>query len=402
MAAIKENRNKAGDVISYRVRACVGRDAQYRQIWRTTTLPRPVGLTPARERKEVERQAAEWEVAQKEEYNNTSTRCDKSKITLQMFTLSHWWKDSVMDGTHTPDTVSFYKHMSDDILAYFGNAKKLTAISTEDVKRYIVYLRTEATTSKGKPLAESSVKHHFDVLRIILRYGERLGYIKRDPTQKLTAKEKPQITNNEIDFLEPIEARQFLACLDEEPLYWRCLMNVLITCGLRRGEAVGLQWCDLDAESLTLSIRRNVTPDKTAPDKVYVGAVKGKDARIVPISSRLLALLNEQRNQQIERYGQVHPTTFIFNAATNPNRPLYPTTPTKWQSRFVRRHHLHDVSPHDLRHTAATLSLEGGANFKQVQKLLGHKNPQTTLRFYAGVSAEAQRRTIDSIESVLK
>lgn len=67
----------------------------------------------------------------------------------------------------------------------------------------------------------------------------------------------------------------------------------------------------------------------------------------------------------------------------------------------MKRHNLPNVSPHDLRHTAATLALEGGADLKQVQQLLGHKDPATTMRFYTGVTEEAERRTVQGIESVL-
>ena len=58
-------------------------------------------------------------------------------------------------------------------------------------------------------------------------------------------------------------------------------------------------------------------------------------------------------------------------------------------------------SPHKLRHTAATLALESGADLKQVQQLLGHKDPSTTMKFYAGVTEEAQRRPVEGIESII-
>ena len=61
MATIEERKDKKGKVTGYRFRTCVGRDEQYKQVWRTVTISRPEGLTPAKERKEVERRADEWE-----------------------------------------------------------------------------------------------------------------------------------------------------------------------------------------------------------------------------------------------------------------------------------------------------------------------------------------------------
>ena len=74
MATIDTRRNKQGDITGYRLRACVGRDEQYKQVWRTCTIPRPEGLTPAKEKKEVQRMADEWEKEQKADYEKIRTK----------------------------------------------------------------------------------------------------------------------------------------------------------------------------------------------------------------------------------------------------------------------------------------------------------------------------------------
>lgn len=401
MATIETRKNKRGEITSYRIRACVGRDDQYKQVWRTCTLPRPEGLTPARERKEIERQADAWEQEQKAAYQQGHTTQDKERVTFAEFVRLHWWEDHVMDGEHTPNTVSFYKHMSDDLLAFFGEKKRLNQIDAETVKRYIGYLRKDARTKRGEPYSASTVQHHYKCLVNILDYARRLHYIEANPCADLAPKEKPHKESKKIDFLDSAQAREYLHCLDAEPLFWRCFENVLITTGLRRGEAVGLQWGDISADKLTLTIQRNVTIDKTAAEKYHIGSTKGKEARTVPISRRVYALLTQLKAEQAEKYGALLPQAYIFCRDEDPYRPCFPTEPTRWQRKFVKRHSLPNVSPHDLRHTAATLALEGGADLKQVQELLGHKDPTTTMQFYAGVSEEQQRRTVDSIEKVI-
>lgn len=402
MATIVEKKDKAGKVISYKVMVCVGRDEQYKQIWRTCTLKRPEGLTPAKERKEIERQADAWAETQKAEYERTHSKEDKDKITLADFITDHWWKDHVLDGTHTPSSVSFYKYMSDGILAYFGEKKRLKQIDVESVKRYVKYLNTEARTKQGKPYSAATVQHHFSTLRNICEYARRLHYIQFDPCQDLSQKEKPHRGAKKVDFLETDKAREFMRCLESEPLFWRVYLNVLITCGLRRGECTGLQWRDIDPDKLTLSIERNVTIDRNSPDKFRVGNTKTGEARTVPLSPRVYALLMElKREQETRLQMKLFPSAFIFCRSSDPRKPIYPTEPTRWQQKFVKRHSLPDVSPHDLRHTAATLALESGATLKQVQELLGHSDPSTTMAFYTGVTDEAQRRTVEGIESLL-
>ena len=402
MATIIEKKNKSCEVISYKIMVCVGRDEQYKQIWRTCTIKRPEGLTPAKERKEIERQADAWAEAQKAEYEKTHSKEDKEKITLADFIKNHWWTDHVMDGTHTPSSISFFGYMSDDIVAYFGEKKRLNQIDAETVKRYIKYLNTEARTKQGKPYSATTVQHHFSALRNILEYARRFHYIQSDPCQDLSQKEKPHRDAKKVDFLEADKAREFMRCLESEPLFWRAFVNVLITCGLRRGECIGLQWRDIDVDKLTLSISRNVTMDKNSPDKIRVGSTKTGESRTVPLSPRVYGLLMQLKREQEERLQmKIMPICYIFSRQADPQRPIYPTEPTRFMRKFIGRHNLPDVSPHDLRHTAATLALEAGANLKEVQQLLGHADPATTMAFYTGVTEEAQRRTVEGIESLI-
>lgn len=399
MASIKKNVAKSGEV-TYWVRACVGRDEMGKQVWRSCTLPSPE-LTPKKEEAEIKRQADAWEQEQKAEYERTHSKEDKAKITFADFVRFHWWPDHVMDGTHTPSSISFFKHTSDNVVAYFG-AKRLMQIDAETVKRYIKYLNTEATTKQGKPLTATTIQHYFGTLRNIMEYARRFHYIQFDPCQDLSQKEKPHRGKKRVDFLDPAQAQRFISSVNDEPLYWQCLLNVLITTGLRRGEAVGLQWGDLNAEKLELSVLRNVTIDASEESKIHIGSTKTGESRVVPVSRRLYGLLMAFKREQKEKYGaELMPTAFIFCNDANPYLPLYPTTVTRHVAKFIKQHNLPNVSPHDLRHTAATLALESGADLKQVQELLGHKDASTTMQFYAGVTDEAKRRTVEGIESIL-
>ena len=400
MATLTTKTDDAGKPISYKFTCCVGRDDNGKQIWRTKTIKSP-GLTPKREKDYVADQMAAWEKQQKADYARTHNAVDKDRITLAEFVTEHWWPDHVMDGSHTPSSISFYKHMSDNILEYFGSKKKLSQIDAETVKRYIKYLRTDAVSKSGKPYSAATIQHHFSTLRNILEYARRFHYIQSDPCHDLSQKEKPHRDKKKIDFLSIQQAQRFMECLQDEPLFWRCFMTVLLKTGLRRGECVALQWGDIDGNKLELHITRNVTIDRNSPDKICVGKTKTDEERTVPISQGLYALLMTHKHEQQKKHGVLFPNAFIFCSALDPYKPIYPTEPTRWQSKFVKRNNLPKVSPHDLRHTAATLALESGADLKQVQELLGHKDPSTTMGFYTGVTEEAQRRTIEGIESLI-
>ena len=406
MAGIETKKNSKGEIISYKFRCCVGRDDQNKQVWRTTTIQkddtRIEGLTPAALAKKLHAIKQEWDEQQKAEYDRTHAKQDKTKITFADFVNTRWWTDHVMDGSHTPTSISFYKYMSEDIVEYFGR-KRLSSIDAEAVKRYIRFLNTEAKTKTGDPLSSTTIVRHYQTLRNILNYAIRFGYLHDDPCKTLTLKDKPQRDDKGIDFLKPKDAQKFIKALENEPLYWKAMLNVLLTTGLRRGEAVGLQWGDIDGDALTISVKRNVSVDSNSPDKLHIGLPKTeKSVRTVPVSSRVYGMLMALKQEQETKFqAALLPSAFVFCRDCDPYIPCYPTEPTKRVREFIKRNHLPNVSPHDLRHTAATLAIESGATLKQVQDLLGHKDAATTMQFYAGVTDEGKRRTVDGIESIL-
>ena len=399
--AIIANYNKAGKVISYKLRCCVGRDEANSQIWRTKTIKAETvqGLTRKKLEKELSRQYDEWAEAQKAEYTRSHSRVNKERITLESFIKEHWWPDHVMDGTHTPDSIKFYDSMSTDILDYFGSSIRLSQIDVERVKRYIKYLRTEAVSNRGKPFSAATIQHYFSTLRNILNYAERFHYIPANPCGDLSQREKPHREKKEIDFLVKEDALLFLHCLEQEPLFWRTFGSLLIYAGLRRGEAIGLQWGDIADDRIM--IRRNVTMDKNSETKRHIGQTKTKEWRSVYIGRALQGLLWQFKHEQVKEHGALLPHAFVFCASGDPYTPIYPSVPTRWFSRFEYRHDLRKVSPHDLRHTAASLALESGADLKQVQELMGHKDATTTLQFYSGLSEKRKRRTSEQIEELL-
>lgn len=412
---------------SYLIRACVGRDELYKQVWRSTTIPkddpRLDGLTPKKLQDRLSAIAYEWEQEQKAEYSKSSLSTSRidTRISLERFINDKWLPLHVNNGTHTPATVEFYHFMAQDIIDYFGKVVRVSEVNQELVEQYLKYLRESAKTKQGAKLKESTVKRHYETLRQIINYARKRGYTKEDifTGQNLMGQGK----NDTVDYLKKSEAKAFLAALtqyseggpktegesNEEPrsLYWPCLMRILLFSGLRRGEAVALQWADLKQRELGtfLMITKNATIDKTLPEKIRIGPTKTKRSRVVPIPEAVAQDLIKFKAEQEKKYGQLPDDAFIFCARNNPNRPVYPTAVTKWLSRFVKEYggekSFHGISPHDLRHTAATLLKETGASMKDVQTILGHSDVKTTLNFYTGTDNEIQSVYVNNLEKSL-
>lgn len=157
----------------------------------------------------------------------------------------------------------------------------------------------------------------------------------------------------------------------------RALILLLGFCGLRWGEAAGLQRRDLDFDAGILHVRRNL---------VYVnakwaeGTPKNHERRDVPMPRIVMDALKpicEQRE---------HEERVFRDVRGGPIRKQSLARETGWWTHTLTRLGWKRDDwpvPHDLRHTAASLAVHAGANVKALQRMLGHKNASMTLDVYA-------------------
>lgn len=214
---------------------------------------------------------------------------------------------------------------------------------------------------------------------MIFSYAMRQDVLLKNPMDKV---DPPKLVRKEIDALSQEQAADFFKAIHSCPLDFRCLLILLVTTGLRRGECVGLQWRDIDEQNLLLRVQRNVT--YTTKTGIVVNTPKtAKSRRAVPIMEstlRLLLLLKQTRRREYPDMDIEE--SFIFSGVKGIYEARDPNAVTRRVKRFMAANGLPDLSPHDLRHSCATLLLSSGADIKSVQEILGHTNANTTLNFY--------------------
>lgn len=150
------------------------------------------------------------------------------------------------------------------------------------------------------------------------------------------------------------------------------LVLLLAYTGLRWGEAVGLRVHDLDMLRRRASITENAVE---TGGTVHVGTPKAHKQRTVPLPEFLLTYLAQQCEGK-RRDGLLFPG----HDGKHLRRP-HPTS--GWFAKAVVASGIPHATPHDLRHTAASLAVSAGANVKAVQKMLGHASAAMTLDVYA-------------------
>jgi len=153
------------------------------------------------------------------------------------------------------------------------------------------------------------------------------------------------------------------------------LVLVLAYTGIRWGEMVALRVRDVD------TVRRRLTIDRNAVEvgtEIHVGTPKNHERRSVPYIEMLDPVFENAINGK-------PPDGLLFPGRDGGFRRRTATSGSSggWFAGAVRRSGVPRLTPHDLRHTAASLAISAGANAKAVQRMLGHKSAAMTLDVYA-------------------
>ena len=313
-----------------------------------------------------------------------------AKITVKE-TVSQYlkrWYD--IDTTLRPKTIESRLLNIDRMNPYIG-LDKLTDLRHHKVRAMYDSLR--------KDLSEHSVRQVHATLMTALTDAEDDGDIIVNPLRKLK-KGKPTV---EMDAVRPItadEVKRLLAINDE----WTPFFTVMIGTGLRKGEALGLTWDNVDIDSDKPKLKVVKTMQHLKGKGKSFGKPKTKQSRreIPLVHSVVQALKTHLLNQNILRLSLgahwidndlVFPNSVGELMDTSvPSRNLNRACKTAGISRHVR--------VHDLRHTFATQLHARGTDSEYIRKLLGHSTVQITIDLYITTDAESTRDAIKPIEDL--
>ncbi len=166
----------------------------------------------------------------------------------------------------------------------------------------------------------------------------------------------------------------------------RALVLVLAYCGLRWGEAIGLRVHDVEFLRRRLSVHENAVQ---LGINHAVGPTKGRKARSVPVPAFVLDELSVQCQGK-------QPTDLVFSGRDGGYLPR-PKSATGWFQAAVKRAGIQTITPHDLRHTCASLAVSAGVNVLALQRMLGHTSAKITL----DTSADLFDDDLDAVAAAL-
>ena len=249
----------------------------------------------------------------------------------------------------------------------------LKAVTHTDVSRWVAQLVADG-------LGARTVHKAHRVLSLVLDLAVRDGRLPRNPAAGVRL---PRPAESRKQFLTAPE----VASLADASGRDRVLVYVLAYCGLRFGEAAGLRVGDVDLARRRLRVERSISD---VNGHLVTTTPKSHHAREVPVPSFVAAML----------VGVIDGRPADAPLFTGRDGGLLRGNNFRRRSfdRAAASVGLPGLTPHELRHTAASLAVSAGANVKAVQRMLGHASAAMTLDVYAGLFGDDLDAVADRLD----
>lgn len=229
----------------------------------------------------------------------------------------------------------------------------------------------------------------------IMRYGEAMEIMKGNPMAKTILPRKKE-EEKKLQYYTKEELQYFFECLEQYGNYKQlAFFRALAFTGCRKSEILSLQWEDIDLFNKTVSIGKTLAIDENL-DIIIQTPKTSSSVREISLDDETIKILSRWRSIQREEYFQMGFNTtsdkqFVFTNVRN--ELYYPQIVNDWLKYLIKKYKLPKITPHNFRHTHASLLLQAGIPVKEVSERLGHKDIKITLEIYSHVMPEEAEKT---------
>lgn len=271
----------------------------------------------------------------------------------------------------------------------------LVTVGSQTIRELIQAMVTRGNRARpGKAVARSTVKEGLKAVAAILNTAVEDGLIPANPCSRMTR----QIGDTgaevqEIEIFAREELARLLSVAETDYPEWYAFVLTLARAGLRLGEAIGLEWADVDHAAQVLHIRRSCR-------RGTVSVPKNGKARIVDMSPLLGATLKSRQSlveAEAALAGQAVPVR-IFPGRTSRHGIEDYFRSRVWEP-ILRRAEIRYRKIHTLRHTFASLLITNGESLPYIQAQLGHHSPAFTLAVYGHLMPRRAHRGVDALDA---
>jgi len=335
------------------------------------------------------------------------TAIEPSKTTVAEY-LTLWLESYARHNTRPSTYASYESYTRTHLVPAFGSITLTRLMPAHLQNFYGAKLRGGRMDGKTGGLSPRTVKYLHSIMREALQHAFEQGLVYRNVAD---AVKPPKGTRPQVQVWNATDARTFLTMAQDAP--YAPLWLVLLTTGMRRGEALGLRWQDVDMAKGLIRVHQTLVD---VNGTVSIGEPKTKSGRrTIELDSSCVAALKEHHERQgflrrawtdERRAGDLVFTTADGNwlSPRNVDREYFALLARIEQKRQEERPDdaaLPRITLHGLRHTCATLLLLHNVNPKVVSERLGHASISITLDTYSHVLPSMQRDAADAIGAAL-
>ncbi|WP_344351075.1 tyrosine-type recombinase/integrase, partial [Catellatospora coxensis] len=234
-------------------------------------------------------------------------------------------------------------------------------------------------------LSDGSVRYAHRIVRAMLQDAIVDELIATNPARhlRISHRYRPKFTPWSAE-----EARRFLKAARGDR--WYALYSVALALGLRRGEALGLRWIDVDFVENVITVRRSL---QRVNGQLVNGPVKTDSSeRKVALAQPLARVLELHRADQVRQSKTAKQWAdhgMVF--ATKIGTPVEPRNLKRHFDQLCAKAGVPQIRFHDLRHSCATILYDQGVPIENIQDVLGHSSPTITKTIYVEATRKIQR-----------
>ena len=244
-------------------------------------------------------------------------------------------------------------------------------------------------------LSKKSIKDILIVLKMILKFGVKHGYLdyKEWEIRFPTEDEKQH-----LEVLSISHQKRIMSFIQEHFTFKNLGIYICLSTGLRIGEVCALTWDDINIELGIISIKRTIEriyiiDGEKRHTELIINTPKTKNSiREIPITKELIRILKPLKKIVNGNY-------YIL---TNEEKPTEPRTYRNYYKKLMKDLNIPELKFHGLRHSFATRCIESNCDYKTVSVILGHSNISTTLDLYVHPNMEQKKKCIDRMIKGLK
>ena len=306
--------------------------------------------------------------------------------------LADLWLDSYQLTVKPQTFVATKQMLYNHLIPVFGSLR-LAKLSVSYIQSFINDLSTQ--------IVHYAVVHSIN--RRVLQYGVSLQLLPFNPARDIILPKQPKRENTAIKFIASDDLKALL--LHMEKLAFKkysyyldfVLYSVLLATGCRFGEVVALEWSDIDLENGTVSISKNYNRFLK-----LIGTPKSKaGVRTISIDKKTVNMLRLYKNRQRQLYLQsgARASSVVFATPTREYQNL--ATRQEALDRRCAEISIPRFTFHAFRHTHASLLLNAGISYKELQYRLGHATLAMTMDIYSHLSADKEKEAVSYFEKAM-